>query len=150
MESLNDKHEAHKKVNKPSFDIIRTMTLVFQDIQSNGVNEKADIALGWMCPIFKKKDRMDISNYRPITILNTDYKILTKVLVLQLIDEMGKLIHDDQTGFVTKRSIHNNIRLATSIINYTEITETNGAIIALDQEKAYDRIRHDYLWTMLD
>jgi hypothetical protein len=32
-----------------------------------------------MCPIYKKKDRTEISNYWPITLLNTDYKLLTKV-----------------------------------------------------------------------
>jgi hypothetical protein len=49
------------------------------------------------------------------------------------------------TGFIPKRSIYKNIRLASTIINYAELTKTNSTIVALDQEKAYDRIRHDYL-----
>ncbi len=49
-----------------------------------------------------------------------------------------------------KRLIFYNIRLANAIINYAQLTKTNGAIIALDQEKAYDRIRHDYLWKTLE
>jgi hypothetical protein len=40
--------------------------------------------------------------------------------------------------------------LAKAIINFTEITEENGTIILLDQEKAYDKIRHDYLWHILE
>jgi len=36
------------------------------------------------------------------------------------------------------------------ILNYVEVTEENGAIVALDQEKAYDKIRHDYLWKTLE
>jgi hypothetical protein len=55
------------------------------------------------------------------------------------------MIHEDQAGFIPKRSIFNHIRLAKAIINYAKITEENGAIIALDQEKAYDHIYHDYL-----
>jgi hypothetical protein len=40
--------------------------------------------LGWMCPIFKKKERTEIENYQPITLLNMDYKILTKAPAIQL------------------------------------------------------------------
>ena len=147
---LKERHETDTKAGKPSFDIAKTLTLVYQDIQTNGTNEEADVALGWMCPIYKKKDRTEISNYRPITLLNTDYKLFTKVLALQLIDEIRRMIHPDQTGFIPKRTIFNNIKLANMILNYAELTETDGAIIALDQEKAYDKIRHDYLWKALE
>ena len=93
----------------------------------------------------RKKDQTEISNYCPITLLNTDYKILTKVLALQLMDHIHSLVHENQAGFIPCRSIFDHIRLAQSIITYAEISETNGAIIALDQEKAYDRIHHKYL-----
>jgi hypothetical protein len=66
--------------------------------------------------------------------------------------KVGKhtLIHEDQAGFIPRRSIFNHIRLARSIISYAEVMEEDGAIIALDQEKAYDKIRHDYLWRTLE
>lgn len=48
-----------------------------------------------MCPLYKKKDPTEISNYRPITLLNTDYRILTKALALQLVDEITHLVHPD-------------------------------------------------------
>ena len=60
--------------------------MVFRDIQNHGVDLGTDFNLGWMCPIFKKKDPTEISNYRPITLMNTDYKLLTKILALQLSD----------------------------------------------------------------
>lgn len=88
---------------------------------------------------------MEISNYRLITLLNTDYKILTKMLAIQLMDHITTLIHKDQAGFILKRSIFDHIRLAKAIISYADITEADGAIVALDQEKEYDKIRHDYL-----
>ena len=105
---------------------------------------------GWMCPLFKKKDPTDIKNYRPIIVLNTDYKFLTKVLALQLMESADTLIHEDQAGFVLRRSIFNHIQLAKAILNYAEIVGEDGAIVALDQEKAYDRIHHDYLWKVLE
>jgi retron-type reverse transcriptase len=103
-----------------------------------------------MCLIYKKKDCTKISNYKPITLLNTDYKILTKALALQLMDNIEPMIHPDQAGFIPNRSITDQIRLASTILSYTEVTEENGAIVALDQEKAYDKVRHDYLWATLD
>jgi hypothetical protein len=148
--TLKTHYDTAKKLNKPGFDIIKTLTELYNDIQTHGVEGDSNFSLGWMCPIYKKKDPTEISNYRPITLLNTDYKLLTKVLAIQLTDHIEQLIHSDQVGFIPRRSIFDQIRLAKAIINYAEITEENGAIIALDQEKAYDKIRHDYLWATLE
>jgi hypothetical protein len=139
-----------KSEEKEGFDIIEALTIVFTDIREHGVDEQAGFANGWMCPIYKKKDPTEISNYRPITLLNTDYKLLTKVLAIQLMNPIHTLIHPDQAGFIPRRSIFNHIRLANAIIHYSEVMEENGAIVALDQEKAYDKIRHDYLWATLE
>ena len=79
-----------------------------------------------------------------------DYKLLTKVLAHQLVNNIETMIHNNQTGFIPKRSIYNNIRLAKAILKYMELTEEDRAIVALDQEKAYDKICHDYLWTTLE
>src|SRR5260370_23298688 len=103
-----------------------------------------------MWQIIKKKERTEISNYRPITLLNTDYKMLSKALAIQLVELIQNLVHHDQSGFIPKRSIFDNIRLASTLINYADITETNSTIIALDQEKAYNKICHDYLWETLE
>src|SRR5260370_26223170 len=60
-----------------------------------------------------------------------------------------KLVHKCQAAFIKKRSIHDQINLVTWMTDLCEITGQNGAIITLDQEKAYDKIRHDYLWRVL-
>jgi hypothetical protein len=60
------------------------------------------------------------------------------------------LVHRDQAGFILKRSIFDHVKLAEAIISYAEATEVNGAIVALDQEKAYDKIHHKYLWKVLN
>ena len=147
--ALKEHHDTALRANKPGFNIIKVLTEVLTDIQSHGVDERTDFSMGWMCPIYKKKDTTDISNYRPITLLNTDYKLLTKALAIQIMDHISRLVHQDQAGFIPNRSIFDHIRFARAIINYSEITEENGAIIALDQEKAYDKIKHDYLWETL-
>lgn len=110
--TLAARFEEVKSEGKEGFDIIETLTSIFIDISRHGVDEKAGFASGWMCPIFKKKDPTEISNYQPITLLNTDYKLLTKVLAIQLMTPIHSLIHPDQAGFIPKRSIFNHIRLA--------------------------------------
>ena len=143
LDKINDQAQ---EAGRKSFDIAATLATVFQDIQEHGVDERSNFALGWMCPIYKKKDKREISNYRPITLLNTDYKLLTKVLAIQLMKHVPSMIHPNQAGFIPDRSIFDHIRLAKSIITYAEAMEVDGAIVALDQEKAYDKIRHEYLW----
>src|SRR5947208_1798925 len=83
-------------------------------------------------------------------LMNADYKLLTKVLAIQLMDHIKQLIHPNQAGFIPNRSIFDHIRLAKAILSYAEATEEDGAIIALDQEKAYDKIKHNYLWKTLE
>ena len=55
--------------------------------------------------LYKKKDPKDIRNYRPITLLNTDYKILTKILATKLKRVCEASISHPQKGFVPGRQI---------------------------------------------
>ena len=149
--ALKSRHESlSTQPDARSFDIVKALTTITNDIQSHGLDPNADFAVAWMCPVFKKKDPTEIGNYRPISIMNTDYKLLTKVMAIQLNDCAHDLIHNNQAGFVPRRSIFNHIRLAKAIIDFAEITKEDGAIILLDQEKAYNKIRHDYLWHVLE
>ena len=52
--------------------------MVYKDIEMYGVDKNSQFTEGWMCPIYKKGERELIENYRPITLLNSDYKIFTK------------------------------------------------------------------------
>ena len=63
---LKQRFDDDSKSGKDGFNIIKTLTRIFNDIQTHGTEEKTNFALGWMCPIYKKKDPTDISNYRPI------------------------------------------------------------------------------------
>jgi hypothetical protein len=138
-----------KNKNPPSFDIIGCLMNIFNDIQLHGVDPTTNFSLGWMCPIYKKKDCSRIENYCPITLLNTDYKTMTKALAMQLATHIWSLIHPDQTGFIPKHSIFDPIRLAKTMCDYVDYMEEDGAIIALDQDRAYDKIDHNYLLTTL-
>ena len=147
--ALHERHLKLHKQRKPSFNIIKCLTSVYENIQIHGVDPTTNFSIGWMCPIYKKKDRTRIENYRPITLLNTDYKIMTKALASQLAKNICTLIHPDQTGFVPTRSIFDPIRLAETMCIYADYMEEDGAIVALDQEEAYDKIDHNYLISTL-
>ncbi|OJT15896.1 Transposon TX1 uncharacterized 149 kDa protein [Trametes pubescens] len=143
-------YAADTKKGMPAIDMARALTVVFNDISRHGMVLGSTFAEGWICPIYKKKDTREIVNYRPITLLNSDYKIMTKTLAVKLAECAPSMIHPDQAGFVPGRRIFDHIQLSKLIIAYTEAEEINGAIVALDQEKAYDRIDHSYLWATLE
>jgi len=140
--------------NKPAetkeTKILETLTYIYKDIETHGVHNDSAFAEGWLCPLYKKKDKREIGNYRPITLLNTDYKIYTKALTIKLAIAAPYIVHPDQAGFMPGRSIYDQVRLAKLMVHYAEATEDNGLIIALDQEKAYDKICHDYLWRTME
>ena len=93
----------------------------------------------------KNKDRHFLKNWRPISLLNTDYKILTKSLAMRIRNVMPTIIHEDQTGYIKSRFIGQNIRIISDIISYTSLTRTPGILIAIDFEKAFDTVRWSFL-----
>ncbi len=136
---------------RQGFDPLKLMEAAFEDIRLHGVCSRTSFALGWIAPIYKEKgERTKIVNYRPITILNTDYKLLSKILADRLAVIAPQIINRAQAGFVPGRKIQNHTQLARMMIDWAEMNEENGAIVALDQEKAYDKIAHDYLWRVLE
>ena len=66
------------------------------------------------------KPRQYLKNWRPITLLNTIYKIASGVIASRLKTVLNKLIKGDQTGFVPGRYIGENTRLIYDILHYTE------------------------------
>lgn len=60
------------------------------------------------------------------------------------------MIHRDQAGLIPGRLIFDHIRLTRIMTNFAEISERNRAVVALNQEKAYDKLTHQYLWKTLE
>ena len=90
-------------------------------------------------------DKTQMKNDRPISPLNVDYKIIRKAITNKLQLHMSKLIHADQQCSIAGRKIQNNLH-TRDIITYTKEKQMQAAIISLDQEKAFDRVAHDYLF----
>ena len=104
---------------------------------------------GILTLLYKKGEREDIRNWRPLTMLNVDYKIIAKILANRIKPVLPNIIKDDQKGFVPGRNIHDANRLLQDIIQYNDNENKEGAIIFLDQEKAFDRVEWGWLYKCL-
>ena len=90
-----------------------------------------------------------VKNWRPLTLLNCDYKIATKAISNRIKTELPKLISNDQTGFIKDRFIGENIRAIDSIIKYSAAKDIPGLLLFLDFEKAFDTLEWSFLFKTL-
>jgi hypothetical protein len=93
----------------------------------------------------KDKDRLHLKNWRPITLLNVDYKIFAKVIANRMSKILPTIIHEDQTGYLPGRFIGCNIRQIEDIIFYTNLHNIPGILLTIDFEKAFDSIKWEFV-----
>ena len=126
--------------------VFNSLTYAFEN-NSLSIEQKRGI----LCIIPKKgKDLRRLKNWRPLTLLNTDYKTLTKLLASRLQRVLPSLISRDQSGYLKGRYIGENIRSIYDTINFAAITDSPGMIVALDFEKAFDSISWSFLFNTLE
>ena len=99
--------------------------------------------------LYKKDDPLLLKNWHPISLLNTDYKICTKVLANRLTKVLSVILSEDQTCGVPGRSIYENLFLLRDTLDYIDHKQVSAALISLDQEKAFDRVNHGFLQRVL-
>ncbi|KAM9979648.1 hypothetical protein ACTFIY_008888 [Dictyostelium cf. discoideum] len=104
---------------------------------------------GILIIIYKNKgDLNNLDNYRPITLLNIDYKIYSKIINNRILKFLNKVISPFQTGFVPKRLLHENIITLNPTIEIIK-KEINTKdymkpiITFYDFEKAFESISHN-------
>ena len=104
--------------------------------------------LGLIRISYKKNGRRYIKNYRPITLINVDSKILTRTLATRMAAVLPKIIHHNQTC-VPGRCISLNTHILQDLIDVINSEGIGAAIIFLDQEKAFDRMSHAFIIKVL-
>ena len=111
---------------------------------------------GVLSPIFKSDDAANLANYRPITLLNTDYRLLAKVLATRLAPVLATVVGAEQTAFLPGRLIGDNIaflQLLPELLrsNAQHGTQpTSAALAFLDFRKAYDTVLRPFLFAVME
>ena len=105
----------------------------------------AEFKSGITTLLMKKGDPSDPANRRPITLLNTDYKILSRALTNRLLPVIPKLVSPYQTGFVPGRYIIHNVAAVDIFLRDVP----SARVDLIDFKKAYDSISHKALKTIL-
>ena len=97
----------------------------------------------------KRGDMKYFKNWRPISLLNVDYKILSKVITLHLSHVMASIMQPDQTCSVPGRSIASNVTMLRDVLDYISGTNESGILVSFDQEKAFDHVNDSFLFKLL-
>ncbi|KAH6920338.1 hypothetical protein HPB50_028675 [Hyalomma asiaticum] len=89
------------------------------------------------------------ASWRPITLLNVDYKIVASIINSRLKALLPNIISPFQSCAVPGRSIFANLTATRDIFEYAARKKLYGAFFSLDQAKAFDRVKHNYLLGVL-
>lgn len=121
---------------------------------ANVANQKGELSTSQKQAVItlldKGKDRNQIKNWRPISLLNVDYKVISKALANRFITFLPQLIHVNQTGYIQDRNITENLRTISDILHYTKEENLPGLLVCIDFQKAFDSVEWDFLRQVLD
>jgi Reverse transcriptase (RNA-dependent DNA polymerase) len=143
--------EADEQGSRASVSVqgLRRPTDVSSSTSANWVRTTSSSQCGFknanLSLFFKKGDPTLVSNYRPISSMNTDCKMYTNLINNRLSPWAAAKLHQDQKGFVPGRYITEHTRLATEVCHLSSRLGRNGYLVSLDQSKAYDRVDQSLL-----
>jgi hypothetical protein len=125
-----------------------TMLEMFQALHREELNLRR-LNYGLISLIPKMKEANNIKQYRPICLLNVDYKWFTKVLTMRLTPYAASLISETQTTFIPGRNILEGVVILQEVLHELRVKKMRGVILKLDFEKAYDKVDWKFMMEVL-
>lgn len=125
-------------------DLVEVLNSCYEANQLSASQRSGIITL-----LYKKGNPLYMSNWRPITLLCVDYKIAAKALANRLLLVIHLVTHPNQSCGVPGRNASASIRVLKDIVSQANSNHVGGAILSLDQEKAFDRVEWSYLHHIL-
>ncbi|KAG5892007.1 hypothetical protein JTB14_024448 [Gonioctena quinquepunctata] len=98
----------------------------------------------------KKGMSSDINDFRPISLLNTDYKIVMKLLKERLLRHLGKVVSTEQSCMSESKNIYYSLNKLREVVAMANQTRTNKLLLSIDFDHAFDRVNHKFLWKDLE
>ena len=99
----------------------------------------------WITLIPKRSGAMEIGDFRPISMVDCLYKIISKVLTNRLKVVMPILVGETQTAFIAGRQIVDSALIANEVITWLRKTKKSGVLLKVDFQKAYDMVEWHFL-----
>lgn len=93
----------------------------------------------------KKGDQLDIRNWRPISLLNMNYKLVAHAIAGKLFRVIHLVVARDQTCGVPGRFIGENVAFLRDVIDFAAFSTSPVTLLSLDQKKAFDQVEWSFM-----